>query len=261
MHFVFRCLFFGVLLCGLPGRAEEAAAPAGEEVVEMKYRDPQSASYRRMRQPVSIELLPEWGLNPQQAELAARPPVPGRGTTQSCFRYPEDIKPTPEEVAAGTALTEPQRKLMRAARKKALAAACWRAYSEANAFNKTYAEEILQAELRGKHIIVNLSTQRGVFMDGEKVLLRFDVCSGRASKPTPTGYFHIKEKDLHHRSNLYNSARMEYFQRLTNDGVGFHQGAMVGHPSSHGCIRLSAKTAAFLWKYTYVGMPVFVNPR
>ena len=186
---------------------------------------------------------------------------PGAVPTQSCFRYPEDIKPTPEEVAAGTALTESQRKLMRAARKKALAAACWRAYSEANAFNKTYAEEILQAELRGKHIIVNLSTQRGVFMDGEKVLLRFDVCSGRASKPTPTGYFHIKEKDLHHRSNLYNSARMEYFQRLTNDGVGFHQGAMVGHPSSHGCIRLSAKTAAFLWKYTYVGMPVFVNPR
>ena len=43
MHFVFRCLFFGVLLCGLPGRAQEAAAPAGEEVVEMKYRDPQAA--------------------------------------------------------------------------------------------------------------------------------------------------------------------------------------------------------------------------
>ena len=36
---------------------------------------------------------------------------------------------------------------------------------------------------------------------------------------------------------------------------------MVGYPASHGCIRLSAKTAAFLWKYCYIGMPVFVNPR
>ncbi|MGN1309176.1 MAG: hypothetical protein ACI4XO_04965, partial [Akkermansia sp.] len=65
----------------------------GEDLVEMKYRDPQAASYLRMRQPVSIELLPEWGLSPQQAEFAARPPMPGRGATQSCFRYPEDIKP------------------------------------------------------------------------------------------------------------------------------------------------------------------------
>lgn len=129
---------------------------------------------------------------------------------------------------------------------------------------KTEAERIAEAKKNmvpgvAKRIDINLSTQRGKLLQGEKELYSFAVCSGKKSTPTPTGSYSILEKDRHHSSNLYPDSPMPYFMRLTWDGVGLHQGPMRSRPSSHGCIRLSRSTAAFLFSVCPGGTSVKVH--
>lgn len=252
-----------------PQPAESAAAPAAETMAEapaaaaepepVRYRDPAMAMYHRRAYTVEIELSPKWKLTEAQMETALREPKVKEGTKPARYIYPEDVAPTEEEKANGSALTETQRANMRKARKRALQEACWQAYLEAERYNKEHDAELTQMEKQGKHIIINLKKQKGVYKDGNKELLSFSICSGRKSKPTPKGHFHVMEKDRNHRSNLYNSAKMPYFLRLTLGGVGLHQGNLPGYPASHGCIRLSEKTARYLFKNCEVGTPVFID--
>ena len=46
---------------------------------------------------------------------------------------------------------------------------------------------------------------------------------------------------------------MPYMQRITWSGVALHQGVLPGYPASHGCIRLPASFAAYLWGTTRIG--------
>jgi hypothetical protein len=45
------------------------------------------------------------------------------------------------------------------------------------------------------------------------------------------------------RGTRYRGARMKWFMRLTDRGVGIHMGILPGYPASHGCIRLPAYIA------------------
>lgn len=249
--------------------ADSAAAPAAEATAEapaaaaelepVRYRDPAMAMYHRRAYTVEIVLSPKWKLTEAQMETAQRAPKQKEGSKPPRYIYPEDVAPTEEEKANGSALTATQRANMRKARKRALQEACWQAYLEAERYNKEHDAELTQMEKQGKHIIINLKNQKGVYKDGDKELLSFSICSGRKSKPTPKGHFHVMEKDRNHRSNLYNEAKMPYFLRLTLGGVGLHQGNLPGYPASHGCIRLSEKTARYLFKNCEVGTPVFID--
>ena len=228
--------------------------PEGHAIV---FREPSSAMFHRRYMPVEITIQQSWKLTPAQMVTAMQLPRPrknGKG-----YYYPEDLLPTEEQKADGSALTENQRYLMRRARRSAMDTACWECYKAAKAFNKKYAEQLERIDKRGKYIRVNLAIQHGFYMDGTKELMNFSVCSGKKSTPTPQGHYHIIEKDKDHKSNLYNSAKMPFYLRLTLDGVGIHQGPLMGYPASHGCIRLSAATAQHLFKNCAVGMPVFVH--
>ena len=46
---------------------------------------------------------------------------------------------------------------------------------------------------------------------------------------------------------------MPYMQRITWSGVALHQGVLPGYPASHGCIRLPASFASYLWGTTRIG--------
>lgn len=223
------------------------------------YKDPNKALRERRSQPVEIAMTPEWNLTAKQLATATRKPQIKEGSAPTRYLYPEDLQPTEEEIADGSALTDNQRAAMKKARLSAAEAAGWQAFEEAQRYNKEHAEEFAPIEKQGKHIVINLNKQRGALMDGEKELLAFSVCSGRRSNPTPTGHFHILEKDRNHHSNLYNNSAMPYFMRLTMDGVGLHQGPMEGYPASHGCIRLSEKTARLLYSECGIATPVFVQ--
>ncbi len=138
------------------------------------------------------------------------------------------------------------------------------------------------------HILVNTKTQKAYFYDGEEEIGWTYVASGRRSHPTPTGKFSVMEKVAKKRSNLYGriydakgrlvkanakygrdpipeggrfeGAKMPFFLRLTNDGIGLHAGRIPrpGSPASHGCIRMPKDIAPVLYRHVSVGTPVTV---
>ena len=57
----------------------------------------------------------------------------------------------------------------------------------------------------------------------------------------------------------YVPSPMPHFLRLTDNGVGLHEGYLPGYPASHGCIRLPATVAANLFKQVSIGTPVLVT--
>ncbi len=47
-------------------------------------------------------------------------------------------------------------------------------------------------------------------------------------------------------------------QRITWSGVALHEGVNLGHPASHGCIRMPRDFAARLWVLTKLGVRVII---
>lgn len=88
-----------------------------------------------------------------------------------------------------------------------------------------------------KLVRILLGKQRGLYLVDGEVAMDFPVCTGRGAKSTPAGRFRIIEKQVEHRSNLYDCP-MPYFMRLTWSGIGMHVGDVYRNPASHGCIRL-----------------------
>lgn len=133
---------------------------------------------------------------------------------------------------------------------------------------------------------VDLSEQRLRVKQGGQVTAWTDVSTGKPGYETPTGSFRITQKKRSHFSNLYGvfidemtgemvgagrsnstpppgarfeGASMPYMQRLTDDGICLHSGAVVGVPASSGCIRLPDSFARQLFAATEIGTPVTVR--
>ena len=108
-------------------------------------------------------------------------------------------------------------------------------------------------------IVVSLGTQQAFVYRGQHLVAATTISSGKDGKDTPTGTYTILQKEVDHRSNLYNSARMPFMQRLTWDGVAIHAGNNPGFPASHGCIRVPLAFAKKLFAVTNVGTTVIVT--
>lgn len=108
--------------------------------------------------------------------------------------------------------------------------------------------------------IVSIKTQKVTVYDADGWILRAPVSTGTRRRETPAGVFAILEKKKHHRSNLYDDARMPNMQRLTWNGIAMHGGPLPGYPASHGCIRLPYRFAGKLFDKTRLGMRVIVSP-
>ena len=85
------------------------------------------------------------------------------------------------------------------------------------------------------------------------------VSTGKRGHVTPTGTFHITQKQVFHRSNRYSNAPMPYMERLTSSGIALHAGHLPGYPASHGCIRLPLAFAKRLYRMTSFGTVVAVT--
>jgi len=108
-------------------------------------------------------------------------------------------------------------------------------------------------------VSVNLATQTAaVFRNGIEIGSCL-VSTGMEGHETPTGVFHILEKDADHRSSTYNNAAMPFSERLTWGGVALHAGALPGFPSSHGCIHLPYEFSRLLFEITEVGGTVIIT--
>lgn len=137
-------------------------------------------------------------------------------------------------------------------------------------------------------IVINLSKQTATFYKGDRQVGVSAISSGREGHDTPPGSYKIIKKEIDHHSNLYGDfvdangtvvvknvsaiddkakcppgakflgASMPYFMRLTNAGVGMHQGFLPGVADSHGCIRMPEKMVKIYWDNAPVGTPVTI---
>lgn len=137
-------------------------------------------------------------------------------------------------------------------------------------------------------IVINLSKQTATFYKGDRMVGVSAISSGREGHDTPPGNYKIIKKEIDHHSNLYGDfvdangtvvvknvsaiddkakcppgakflgASMPYFMRLTNAGVGMHQGYLPGVADSHGCIRMPEKMVKIYWDQAPVGTPVTI---
>jgi len=107
-------------------------------------------------------------------------------------------------------------------------------------------------------IIISIDQQKlHLYSDGTLVADTL-VATGVPDHPTPTGVFSLIEKSRRHRSNIYGGAPMPFMQRITWSGVAIHEGVRVGHPASHGCVRMPHEFATRLWALTRLGASVII---
>ena len=133
-------------------------------------------------------------------------------------------------------------------------------------------------------ILISLTEQTASFYKGSKLVGVSAISSGREGFGTPPGNYKILAKEPHHVSNLFGDyvdasgkvlvknvavktdpkppgavfagAPMPFFMRLSNAGVGMHQGFLPGVPDSHGCIRMPEKMVKIYYDSVSVGTPV-----
>ncbi len=107
-------------------------------------------------------------------------------------------------------------------------------------------------------IVISIDQQTlHLYSDGEHVT-DAQIATGVPGHPTPMGVFSVIQKSLLHHSNIYSGAPMPYMQRITWSGVALHVGGNLGHPASHGCIRMPHDFATRLWVLTRLGTRVVI---
>ncbi len=107
-------------------------------------------------------------------------------------------------------------------------------------------------------ILVSIPDQLAkVYRNGVRIGIS-TVSTGKPGHETPTGVFHILEKDEDHVSNLFKGAAMPNMQRLTWTGIALHAGKLPGYPASHGCVRMPLDFSAKLFEVTEGGGTVVI---
>jgi L,D-transpeptidase catalytic domain len=100
-------------------------------------------------------------------------------------------------------------------------------------------------------IKVDKSTQRMTVTVNGNQLYDWPVSTGGGGYDTPNGTFKPFRMDIDHTSDEWDNAPMPYsiFFTKTGDAVhGTYEQRNLGRAVSHGCVRLSVRNAATLWK-------------
>jgi len=108
--------------------------------------------------------------------------------------------------------------------------------------------------------IVSIKAQQVVFYDADGWILRAPVSTGTKDRETPAGVFAVVDKEVDHRSNMYDDAWMPHMQRITWNGIALHGGPLPGYAASHGCVRMPFGFADRVFGKTRIGMRVIVAP-
>jgi hypothetical protein len=108
--------------------------------------------------------------------------------------------------------------------------------------------------------VVSIKSQHVTFYDADGWILKAPVSTGVKGRETPAGVFAVLQKNVDHRSNLYDDAHMPHMQRLTWNGIAMHGGPLPGYAASHGCVRMPYGFASELFDKTRVGMRVIISP-
>jgi L,D-transpeptidase catalytic domain len=123
-------------------------------------------------------------------------------------------------------------------------------------------QEVTASRAAGEPIIaiVSIKSQQVVFYDADGWILRAPVSTGVTGRETPAGVFAVVDKEVDHRSNMYDDAWMPHMQRITWNGIALHGGPLPGYAASHGCVRMPFGFANKLFDKTRIGMRVIIAP-
>lgn len=110
-----------------------------------------------------------------------------------------------------------------------------------------------------RSFIVDLSDQKVHYFKGDQLIKTSRCSTGTKKNPTPTGNFVITDRTKDKVSNLYDDAKMPYFQRFSCSEIGFHEGATYSGFLSHGCIRLPMSMAKYFWSEAKIGDRVTIR--
>ncbi len=134
----------------------------------------------------------------------------------------------------------------------------------ANSKNKAITQTIQTLQKSDKRWIqINLSKQRLIAWQGDKVVYGSAISSGKKSTPTLVGTFNIqsKFKSTRMRGRGYdvpNVPHAMFYQG--NYGIhGAYWHKKFGTPVSHGCVNLAPKHAQWLFQWASVGTPVVIH--
>ena len=100
-------------------------------------------------------------------------------------------------------------------------------------------------------IKVDKSAQRMTVTVNGQQLYEWPVSTGGSGYDTPSGNFKPFRMEIDHYSEEWDDAPMPYSIFFTQIGHAIHgtyAQRNLGHAVSHGCVRLSVKNAATLWK-------------
>jgi hypothetical protein len=95
-----------------------------------------------------------------------------------------------------------------------------------------------------------------VFRNGHEIGTAV-ILYGADSKPTPAGFFPVREKSADYRSRAYD-APMPFTLMLTADGVAIHGSNVRERAATHGCIGVPLEFARRLFEQAQVGDKVYV---
>jgi len=114
-----------------------------------------------------------------------------------------------------------------------------------------------------KKIVVDLTKQVAYAYEGDKLVYKGWISSGKEKFKTPTGRYRVLAKEKEHISNEWpkpnGGAKMPYMLRLTWSGIALHLGYTPNRPASHGCVRLKNGFAQKLFKWATVGTRVIIK--
>ena len=131
------------------------------------------------------------------------------------------------------------------------------------------------------HVYVSLGAKMIYVMEGNRALLVTPTSIGTSQYPTPTGDFHVTDKDATKRSGEYgfwvngsdiyagssSDGRSGYHYvgyPMANwvgfaPGFGFHEGYVWPIPRSHGCLRIHKNVSVKFYKLVDIGTPVTIR--
>lgn len=101
-------------------------------------------------------------------------------------------------------------------------------------------------------IVIDRSKQTYTVLDGGRMIKTGRVSTGKLGHRTPTGNFTIHTKRRSVTSNRY-KAQMPYAMFFIGSLYAIHQGIVPGYPASHGCVRVPAKDASYLFASLPIG--------
>lgn len=107
-------------------------------------------------------------------------------------------------------------------------------------------------------IVINRATQSYAVLDAGKLIKTGLVSTGKPGHSTPAGRFTIHAKYTSVKSQRY-KARMPYAMFFKGSLYAIHQGVVPRYPASHGCVRVPAKDARYLFSLIPIGSTVSIK--